>query len=48
MSSVKLNIYCVTNKVVRDLENTNLKLAAVGKNKFPENYLQSNRFEQYC
>jgi hypothetical protein len=42
MSSIKLNIYCVTNKVVPSLENTNLKLAAVGQNKFPESYLRSN------
>ena len=36
----KLQIYCVTNKRIKKIENTNYKLAAVGKNIFPKNYLR--------
>ena len=35
-----LEIYCVTDKEVPFLEDTNYKLAAVGKGKFPEKYLK--------
>ena len=38
----KLQIYCVTNKVVPHLEFTNYKLACVGNGHFPENYIASN------
>jgi hypothetical protein len=38
----KLQIYCVTNKIVPHLENTNYKLACVGDGNFPENYIASN------
>lgn len=38
----KLQIYCVTNKIVPHLENTNYKLACVGDGYFPENYIASN------
>ena len=37
-----LEIYCVTNKRVKYLENFLYKLAAVGKDYFPDNYLKSN------
>ena len=35
-----LDIYCVTNKKLDFLENTNLKLVGVGKEKFSQNYLE--------
>ena len=35
-----LDIYCVTNKRLDFLENTSLKLVAVGQEKFPENYIR--------
>ena len=35
-----LEIYCVTNKKLLFLENTNLKLAAVGKENFSDKYLK--------
>ena len=35
-----LEIYCVTNKKLLFLENTNLKLAAVGKEKFSDRYFK--------
>ena len=35
-----LEIYCVTDKRLKSLENTIYHLAAVGKNIFPENYLR--------
>ena len=35
-----LEIYCVTDKEVPFLEDTNYKLVAVGKGKFPEKYLK--------
>ena len=38
----KLKIYCVTDKVLNNLENTNLILAGVGRDKFPSNYLICN------
>ena len=37
--SNKLKIYCVTNKVLKNLENSSLKLVGVGKEKFSEKYL---------
>ena len=38
----KLKIYCVTDKILKNLENTNLILAGVGKDNFPSNYLTCN------
>ena len=38
----KLKIYCVTDKIKKDLERTNLILAGVGKENFPSNYLSCN------
>mgnify|MGYP001228549271 CR=1 FL=1 len=38
----KLEIYCVTNKRIKYLENFEYKLAAVGKENFPDNYMKSN------
>ena len=35
-----LDIYCVTNKRLDFLENTSLKLVAVGQEKFPEKYIR--------
>ena len=35
-----LDLYCVTNKKLEFLENTDLKLAAVGKEKFSNRYLR--------
>ena len=37
--SNKLKIYCVTNKVLKNLENSSLKLVGVGKEKFSDKYL---------
>ena len=42
MTKVKLQIFCVTNKVVPNLEKTRLILAGVGNEVFPKNYLLSN------
>ena len=36
----KLEIYCVTNKKLLFLENTSLKLVAVGTDEFSEKYLR--------
>ena len=38
----ELEIYCVTNKMVPHIEKTNYKLACVGNNDFPEDYIKSN------
>ncbi|MDB9739585.1 DUF4422 domain-containing protein [Candidatus Pelagibacter sp.] len=35
-----LEIFCITNKPVSFLENTNYSLVAVGQNKFPPNYVK--------
>ena len=37
-----LEIYCVTNKLVPHIEKTDYKLASVGKDSFPENYIKSD------
>ena len=42
MNSKNLQIFCVTNKIVPHLENSNLILAGVGEGKFPKGYLLSN------
>lgn len=42
MNLKKLNLYCVTNKIVPYLEKTNLNLAGVGKTKFPKKYIRSD------
>jgi hypothetical protein len=42
MSIDKLNIYCVTNRVVPKLEKLDLILAGVGEDEFPKNYFLSN------
>ena len=36
----KLELYCVTNKPIKSLDNFKYKLAAVGKDKFPDNYIR--------
>lgn len=38
----KLQIYCVTNKLVPNLEKTSYNLACVGKGVFPDNYIRSD------
>ena len=38
----KIEIYCITNKRLLALENSNYKLAGVGKEDFPKLYLRSN------
>ena len=38
----KLEIYCVTNKLVPNLEKTSYNLACVGKDIFPDNYIKSD------
>ena len=38
----KIEIYCVTNKPLPDLENTELKFAGVGKNKFSTKYIDTS------
>ncbi len=42
MNNIKLNIYCVTNKIIPHLENLGLKLAGVGDYNFTSDYLLSN------
>ena len=37
-----LEIYCVTNKPIKFLENFNYQLCAVGKNNFSKKYLKCN------
>ena len=37
-----LEMYCVTNRRVKYLENFKYNLAGVGKDDFPDNYIQSN------
>ena len=39
----KLEIYCVTNKDLDFLRSLNYNLGAVGKNKFSEIYIKSDR-----
>mgnify|MGYP001478381665 FL=1 len=39
MTKLNLDIYCVTNKRLPHIENTNYKLVGVGKNNFPDSYL---------
>ncbi len=39
MTKSIIDIYCVTNKRLPHIESTNYKLAGVGKNIFPESYL---------
>ena len=34
-----LDIYCITNKEIKPLEQLDLKLVGVGKNNFPKNYI---------
>ena len=41
-SNEELEIYCVTNKRLKYLENFVYKLAGVGKEKFPNNYIKSD------
>ena len=41
----KIDIYCVTNKKLDYLEDLNLILAGVGKNKFSKKYLNCNSGE---
>ena len=41
--SDNLKIYCVTDKPLQKLENSNLKLAGVGKNIFSNNYISSDQ-----
>ena len=36
----KLEIYCVTNKTIKSLENSNYNLCSVGQGKFPSNYIK--------
>lgn len=38
--SIDLELYCVTNKRIKFLENTNYKLCWVGSEKAPDNYLK--------
>ena len=38
----KIEIYCITNKRLIALEDSNYKLAGVGKGYFPKLYLKSN------
>ena len=40
MTMSNLEIFCVTNKKVFFLENTNYNLAAVGKGDFNKNYIR--------
>ena len=37
-----LKIFCVTDKLIKKIEKTNLILASVGKNNLPNNYIKSS------
>ena len=41
----ELDIYCVTNKRIKFLENFTYKLAGVGKDNFPDQYLNCNSLD---
>ena len=41
--SNNLKIYCVTDKPLKKLENSNLNLAGVGKNFFSDRYISSDK-----
>ena len=41
----KLEIFCVTNKHFNFFEKTNYKLAAVGKDKLPDQYIRCDTGE---
>ena len=41
----RLKVFCVTNRPIKLLENSDLILAGVGKDKFADNYLKSNNQE---
>ena len=43
MTTNDLELYCVTNKPVPFIEDTNIFLAGVGKDKFSKNYILSNQ-----
>ena len=45
MTNKNLEVYCVTNKPVSFLENIEINLAGVGKNKFEKKYILSNTGE---
>ena len=36
-----LEVFCITNKKIDTLEKLNLKLVGVGKDDFPENYINT-------
>lgn len=40
-----LNIYCVTDKLLKNLETSSLKLVGVGKKIFPKNYIIPNNLD---
>ena len=40
MTLDKLEIFCVTDKKIPHIEKTNYKIAAVGKDNFPDSYLR--------
>ena len=42
MSYKKIKLFCVTDKPLPNLENTNLILAGVGKNKFSSKYINTS------
>ena len=42
MTKLDLELYCVTNRRTQHLEKTNLRLAGVGKEVFPNSYILSN------
>ena len=39
----KLEIYCVTNKDLKFLRDLNYNLAGVGKNKFSDRYIKTQK-----
>ena len=42
---ISLKIYCVTNKRLKLLENSNLNLVGVGCEEFPDNYIIPNKLD---
>ena len=45
MTLDKLEIFCVTDKKIPHIEKTNYKIAAVGKDNFPDSYLRCDTLE---
>jgi hypothetical protein len=43
---ISLKIYCVTNKCLKVLENSNLNLVGVGSEEGPDNYIIPDKLDK--